>query len=165
MIHGDCLIEMKQIPDGSVDVVLADPPYGVQVADWDDDIPPQEYLDECLRVSAGPVLWFGAASVRVLSRVFEYNPMPERVIVWHVKFTLSKTSKNGMFYRWHPIFCWNLPKKTALGMDVISECTEAKRNWFYHPGAKPLKLMETLVRGIGAQTILDPFMGLSLIHI
>lgn len=27
LIHGDCLEEMKKIPDGSVDLVLSDPPY------------------------------------------------------------------------------------------------------------------------------------------
>ena len=27
--HGDCLELMKNIPDGSVDLVLTDPPYGM----------------------------------------------------------------------------------------------------------------------------------------
>ena len=29
ILHGDCLELMKQIPDGSVDLVLTDPPYGI----------------------------------------------------------------------------------------------------------------------------------------
>jgi len=29
LMQGDCLERMKEIPDGSVDMVLADPPYGV----------------------------------------------------------------------------------------------------------------------------------------
>lgn len=29
LIHGDCLEEMKKIPDGSVDAVICDPPYGM----------------------------------------------------------------------------------------------------------------------------------------
>ena len=28
LMHGDCLEWMKEIPDGSVDMVLADPPFG-----------------------------------------------------------------------------------------------------------------------------------------
>jgi len=28
LINGDCLEAMKYIPDGSIDLVLADPPYG-----------------------------------------------------------------------------------------------------------------------------------------
>lgn len=29
LIHGDCLVEMKKIPDKSIDLVLTDPPYGM----------------------------------------------------------------------------------------------------------------------------------------
>ena len=28
LYHGDCLELMKRIPDGSIDMVMADPPYG-----------------------------------------------------------------------------------------------------------------------------------------
>jgi len=35
LIHGDCLEEMKNIPDGSVDMVLTDPPYGTTACKWD----------------------------------------------------------------------------------------------------------------------------------
>ena len=28
LIHGDCLIEMKNIPDKSIDMILCDLPYG-----------------------------------------------------------------------------------------------------------------------------------------
>ena len=33
--HGDCLEAMKDIPDGSIDMVLADPPYGTTACKWD----------------------------------------------------------------------------------------------------------------------------------
>jgi len=35
LINGDCLEEMKNIPDGSVDMVLADVPYGTTACKWD----------------------------------------------------------------------------------------------------------------------------------
>ena len=35
LIQGDCLEKMKAIPDGSVDMVLADPPYGTTACKWD----------------------------------------------------------------------------------------------------------------------------------
>ena len=35
LIHGDCLEEMKNIPDGSVDAVICDPPYGTTDCKWD----------------------------------------------------------------------------------------------------------------------------------
>ena len=39
LMHGDCLELMKQIPDGSVDLVLCDLPYGTTACKWDTVIP------------------------------------------------------------------------------------------------------------------------------
>lgn len=38
-MQGDCLERMKEIPDGSVDMVLTDPPYGTTACKWDSIIP------------------------------------------------------------------------------------------------------------------------------
>ena len=35
LLLGDCLERMKEIPDGSVDVVVSDIPYGIDYAQWD----------------------------------------------------------------------------------------------------------------------------------
>lgn len=34
-MHGDCLELMKQIPDGSIDAIITDPPYGTTACKWD----------------------------------------------------------------------------------------------------------------------------------
>lgn len=52
---GDCLELMKNIPDGSVDLVLTDPPYGTMKGidnnhDWDEIIPTKEMFHEVSRV-------------------------------------------------------------------------------------------------------------------
>lgn len=39
LMHGDCLERMKEIPDGSVDLILTDPPYGTTACKWDSIIP------------------------------------------------------------------------------------------------------------------------------
>ena len=39
LIHGDCLEKMKDIPDGSVDMVMCDPPYGTTACKLDSVIP------------------------------------------------------------------------------------------------------------------------------
>ncbi len=39
LIHGECLEEMKKIPDGSVDMILCDLPYGTTANQWDHIIP------------------------------------------------------------------------------------------------------------------------------
>ena len=39
LYRGDCLDVMKDIPDGSVDLILTDPPYGTTACKWDSIIP------------------------------------------------------------------------------------------------------------------------------
>jgi len=39
LMNGDCLDLMKTIPDGSVDMILTDPPYGTTACKWDSIIP------------------------------------------------------------------------------------------------------------------------------
>lgn len=39
LYHGDCLEVMKEIPDGSVDMILCDLPYGTTACKWDSRIP------------------------------------------------------------------------------------------------------------------------------
>ena len=50
LIHGDCLIEMQNIPDGSVDMVLTDPPYGTTGCKWDSIIPLEPMWAQLKRV-------------------------------------------------------------------------------------------------------------------
>ena len=47
---GDCLERMKEIPDGSVDMVLADPPYGTTACKWDSVIPLEPMWAQLKRV-------------------------------------------------------------------------------------------------------------------
>lgn len=145
IIHGDCLDVLRSMPDASADAVITDPPYGVSYAAWDKTVPPQDVLTECLRVSRGPVVWFGAAKTDVMRDVLAYAPPPARMLVWHVTFSLGATQAHGTFYRWHPIWCWRLPaKQDAIKHDVLAFGTDG-RNWWNHPATKPLSLMRTLV--------------------
>lgn len=65
LLQGDCLEMMKLIPDGSVDMVLTDPPYGTVKGIggdsdinhgmkgktlWDDALDPKFFFEECNRV-------------------------------------------------------------------------------------------------------------------
>lgn len=49
--QGDCLEVMKDIPDGSVDMVLADPPYGTTRCKWDSVIPFEPMWEQLKRVT------------------------------------------------------------------------------------------------------------------
>jgi len=47
---GDCLELMKEIPDGAVDMILADPPYGTTACKWDTIIPLEPMWKQLKRV-------------------------------------------------------------------------------------------------------------------
>ena len=50
IINGDCLEVMKDIPDGSVDMILTDPPYGTTACKWDSIIPLEPMWEQLKRV-------------------------------------------------------------------------------------------------------------------
>jgi len=50
LYNGDCLEEMKDIPNGSVDLILTDPPYGTTACKWDSIIPLDEMWQELKRI-------------------------------------------------------------------------------------------------------------------
>lgn len=54
--HGDCLEVMKGIPDGSVDLILCDLPYGTTQNKWDSIIPLDALWIEYKRICRGAVV-------------------------------------------------------------------------------------------------------------
>ena len=62
LIHGDCLEEMKDIESGSVDMVLADPPYGTTACKWDSIIDLELMWEQLNRVIKpnGAIVLFGS---------------------------------------------------------------------------------------------------------
>ena len=49
-MQGDCLERMKEIPDGSVDMILTDPPYGTTACKWDSIIPLEPMWEQLKRI-------------------------------------------------------------------------------------------------------------------
>ena len=52
LLNGDCLEQMKTLPDNSVDSIVTDPPYGISfmAKKWDYDVPKVEVWKEAMRV-------------------------------------------------------------------------------------------------------------------
>ena len=50
LMKGDCLERMKGIADGSVDMVLTDPPYGTTACKWDSIIPLEPMWEQLKRI-------------------------------------------------------------------------------------------------------------------
>nr|WP_303801396.1 site-specific DNA-methyltransferase [Snodgrassella alvi] len=61
LINGNCLDEIKTIPDNSIDLILADPPYGVTKCEWDKIIHFDELWPDLHRVAKAnaAILIFG----------------------------------------------------------------------------------------------------------
>ena len=63
MLHlGDCLDVMQGIPDGSVDMVCTDPPYGTTACKWDSVIPFEPMWEQLKRIVKpnGAIVLFGS---------------------------------------------------------------------------------------------------------
>jgi DNA modification methylase len=85
LYQGDCLEVLRGMPDGSVDAVVTDPPYGLSFMGkkWDYDVPATEVWAECLRVlkPGGHLLAFAGTrtqhrmAVRIEDAGFEIRDM------------------------------------------------------------------------------------------
>lgn len=76
--QGDCLELMKNIPDGSIDMILCDLPYGITASAWDKELPAEKLWQQYKRIISdnGSILLFasGLFEPRVmLSNINDYK--------------------------------------------------------------------------------------------
>ena len=85
-MQGDCLERMKEIPDGSVDMVLTDPPYGTTACKWDSVIPFEPMWEQLKRVTKKNGAIVMTASQPFTSALIMSNPkMFKYCWVWDKK--------------------------------------------------------------------------------
>lgn len=62
LLHGDCLELMGTIPDGSIDAIITDPPYGTTACKWDSIIPLEPMWEQLNRIIKphGAIVLFGS---------------------------------------------------------------------------------------------------------
>lgn len=122
LIHGDCLVEMQNIPDKSIDMICADLPYGTTACKWDVVIPFEPLWEEYKRIikDNGAIVLFGSepfSSFLRTSNIKMYKYDWNWIKTEAGNFALSK--KNPMklhenicvFYKSFPTFnLWNLIK-------------------------------------------------------
>lgn len=88
---GDCLERMREIPDGSVDMVLCDLPYGTTQNKWDAVIPFEPLWAEYWRV-AKP----GAAAVLTAAQPFTSALIMSQIKYFKYDWTWRKTAITGV---------------------------------------------------------------------
>jgi site-specific DNA-methyltransferase (adenine-specific) len=75
LLKGDCLEEMNKIPDGCIDLVLTDPPYGTTACKWDSVIPFEPMWEQLHRVikGNGAIVLFGSEPFSSALRMSNIN--------------------------------------------------------------------------------------------
>lgn len=116
LMLGDCLERMKEIPDGSVDMILCDLPYGTTACKWDIVIPFDALWAEYRRIAkpnAAIVLTsaqpFTSALVQSNLKEFRYSLVWDKVNKYTGyananKMPLRRHEDIAVFYRSLPIF-------------------------------------------------------------
>jgi site-specific DNA-methyltransferase (adenine-specific) len=74
LFHGDCMELMKDIPDGSVDMILCDLPYGTTACKWDSVIPFAPMWEQYKRVAKKNAAIVLTASQPFTSALVMSNP-------------------------------------------------------------------------------------------
>ena len=92
LLKGDCLVEMDKIPDGSVDLILTDPPYGTTACKWDSVIPFEPMWKQLNRIikANGAIVLFG-------SEPFSSNLRMSNIKNYKYDWTWDKISCTGCF--------------------------------------------------------------------
>ena len=165
---------MKEIPDGSVDMVLTDIPYGevnrkssglrnldkgkADIVNFE----LKEIVSEFIRICNGSIYIFcGTMQISEIMQLFKNDKISTRLGVWE---KTNPSPMNGQrlwlsglefcVYARKPKSTFNEHCKKALWINAIARSKQ-------HPTEKPTKLMARLIKASSneSDTILDPFMG------
>src|SRR5690625_1829192 len=83
LMQGDCLERMKEIPDGSVDMILADPPYGTTACKWDSVIPLEPMWEQLKRaIKPNGAIVMTSAQPFTTTLISSNKAMFKQCLVW-----------------------------------------------------------------------------------
>jgi len=115
LINGDCLEEMKNIPDKSIDMILCDLPYGTTACKWDTIIPLEPLWEQYKRIikDNGAIVLtasqpFTSALVMSNIKMFKYEWVWNKnrgTGIFNAKKSPLKSHENVLvFYKKQPIY-------------------------------------------------------------
>jgi DNA modification methylase len=136
IINGNCLDELKNLPDNSVDSIVTDPPYGISFMGkkWDYDVPSVEIWAECLRVlkPGGHLLAFAGTRTqhRMACRIEDAGFEIRDLIMWAYSSGMPKSHNVSKaidkaagaereVVGKHPYPARNKPGGNSLNMSVV----------------------------------------------
>jgi DNA modification methylase len=164
LIQGDCLEVMPLLDP--VDLVLTDPPYGIQAdkgfggfggfgkpierrqynGNWDDTRPHKAVFDAILQAGQSAVIFGGNYFTDIL-------PVGRQWFVWDKKNTMPTFSDCELAWT-------NIDRKSVKLLTYEYNGLIGKREQRVHPTQKPVEVMQWCITSAKSpQVILDPFMG------
>lgn len=169
IICGDAINLIKKLPNESIDLILTDPPYGIEKSGIKNSSDLEKFysiLLECYRVlkKDGFIIIF--FSTKLLPEIFKNNPF-----IYYWQFILncplgsvrspigfSKYMSCFVFKKGNPkIIKWN----KDIFNDSPSKMVEPDEGFINHPSPKPKQFIMELLKMFSneKEIILDPFIG------
>jgi DNA modification methylase len=184
IICGDCLDVMRDIPDNSIDLVIADPPYGAGKKFRNDEYAKlSSFVDmhnkDISRVSKDGFLVFcDFRALRLWLNAFSVYKL-NNILLWHKELGGSgkrwfpRKTEYILWYVKHEDYYFCPPKTVATSnkmkgkqkkmtdLLLIPSINNMAKERCGHPTQKPTSLMELLISSLSKfdSLILDPFCG------
>jgi DNA modification methylase len=169
VLQGDCLEVLKSFPAKSVDLVLTDPPYGIE---YEGGFPDSDKFGAITNDKAGDI------DFKVL--IGELCRVGKRVIIFGANNFYQALPHKGSW------ICWDKrcnseadklfgSKFELAWMDMANDGSGGVKMYRlqhagaknadgegqkrYHPTQKPARLFQQIIKDYGGEIILDPFLG------
>ena len=176
LLNGDCLELMKELPSGSVDLVLTDPPYGMdfqshfrkemyskigndKVLDW-----LESYVDECFRIlKDNTAVYFFCSwhNVDVFKQAVEKKFKIKNILIWEKNNTSMGDLKGSYAPKYEMIIFAHKGRKLLNGFRYADVIKANRTGNKLHPTEKPVDLLELFIKNSSDENavVFDGFMG------
>lgn len=174
--NGDCLELMKDIPDGSVDLVITDPPYGIafksnhrkekyneikndKTLEW-----LEKYVGECFRIlKDNTAVYFFCSfhNVDVFKQNIERKFKIKNILIWEKNNTSMGDLKGSYAPKYEMIIFAHKGRKLLNGYRYADIIKAKKTGNKHHPTEKPVDLLELIIKNSSDENevVFDGFMG------
>ena len=167
IILGDCMDYLKKIPDKSIDLVLTDPPYGINADkgiggnnlgkvrkyddNWDMKTPDKKIFDELLRVGKKVIIFGGNYFADKL-------PVNGHWLVWD---KIGEINQKGVNFSSCELIYTNIPKNNVKKYFIRQIGFINDGDDRFHPTQKPYRLISEIIKDYSEENdlILDAFSG------
>jgi DNA modification methylase len=163
VILGDCEKKLAKIPPGSIDLVVTDPPYGMNLkpsrdyhrAIHGDDHFPVETLKRIIAIPRIAAYLFCR-----WDNLWDHDslPKPKSVLVWEKGKGGTGDTAHEHSRDYEMVLFYPGPKHRFIGRPGDFVATSREGNHL-HPTAKPPRLIRQMLQWYDFDTVLDPFMG------